>query len=156
MTIIAIDPGPTESAYVIWGVAAIQKPYDFGIIRNDAMIGVLKAWHDTTSNPAVMAIEMIGHYGTGMPVGSEIFDTCIWIGRFTQAFGAERTHRLLRATIKTHICGSPRAKDANVRQALIDRFGGKTAIKKGGPLYKVSSHCWAALAVAITFAEQPK
>jgi hypothetical protein len=50
-----------------------------------------------------------------------------------------------------------KAKDANVRQALIDRYGGKAeaigTVKKQGPLYRVKSHAWQALAVAVTASE---
>jgi hypothetical protein len=149
MTVIAIDPGPSESAFVLWSG---EKILDFNIYPNGKLLELLHLWR-TGAHIPTLAVEMIGHYGTGMAVGKEVFNTCIWIGRFIQVFGEERTHLLLRATIKAHTCGNAKAKDANVRQALIDKFGGKAAIKKGGPLYKVSSHCWSALAVAITFAE---
>jgi hypothetical protein len=46
-----------------------------------------------------------------------------------------------------------RAKDANVRQAILDRFGGKDKAigKKGcyGPLRSIKSHLWSALAIAL-------
>jgi len=52
-----------------------------------------------------------------------------------------------------------RAKDANIRQALIDRYGpGKDKAigqkKTPGPLYGFKSHEWAALAVAVTWMDQ--
>jgi hypothetical protein len=100
-----------------------------------------------------MAIEMIASYG--MPVGAEVFDTCVWIGRFTQAWPAA-TVPIFRKDVKMHLCGQTKAKDKNVRQALIDRFGpgkdkaiGKKA--KPGPLYGYSGDLWAALAVAVTY-----
>jgi hypothetical protein len=104
-----------------------------------------------------VAIEMIASYG--MPVGREVFETCVWIGRFQQALESPGTAELVyRKDVKLHLCGSPRAKDGNVRQALIDLFpatgGGKTpqigTKKQPGPLYGMSSHAWAALGVAIT------
>ena len=51
--------------------------------------------------------------------------------------------------IKVHLCESARAKDGNVRQALIDRIGAQGTKKKPGPTYGVSKDVWAALAVAV-------
>ena len=52
-----------------------------------------------------------------------------------------------------HFCNSVQAKDGNIRQALIDRFGGKEGAigkkKTPGPLYGVHAHEWPALAVAV-------
>lgn len=94
----------------------------------------------------LVSIEMIACYG--MPVGRETFETCVWIGRFIER--AKQPHRLVyRKDVKLHLCNSPRAKDGNVRQAIIDRFGKPGMKKSPGVLYGVSSHVWAALAVAI-------
>jgi hypothetical protein len=43
-----------------------------------------------------------------------------------------------------------RAKDQNIRQALIDRLGPPGTKKNPGPTYGVTSHMWSALAVAVT------
>ena len=56
--------------------------------------------------------------------------------------------------VKMNLCHSAKANDADIRQALIDRFGPgkqKAIGLKGspGPLYGVSKHCWAALALAV-------
>ncbi len=100
-----------------------------------------------------LAIEMIASYG--MPVGKEIFETCVWIGRFVQAWGGPFT-QVYRRDVKLHLCGQPRAKDANIRAALIDKFGpgkGKAigTKKSPGPLYGMTADCWAALGVAVTY-----
>lgn len=106
-------------------------------------------WHDRPR----LSIEMIA--SQGMSVGQETFDTAMWVGRYVEAWDSCCFDSILvyRREIKLHLCGSSRAKDANVRQALIDRFGGKDkAIGKKsspGPLYGVSKHAWAALAVAV-------
>jgi hypothetical protein len=103
-----------------------------------------------------LGIEMIACYG--MPVGAEVFETCIWIGRFIERWGSHAFY-IYRKDVKLHLCGQARAKDANVRQALIDRYGSsqKKAIgtkKAPGPLYGISSHVWSALGVAITLEHQ--
>jgi hypothetical protein len=96
----------------------------------------------------------------GMAVGREIFDTCVWIGRFSQCWkdaAESEAERLTRREVKLYLCNSVRATDANVRQAIIDRYGPdkKTVIgtkKAPGPLYGVKADIWAALGVAITYA----
>lgn len=82
-------------------------------------------------------------------------ETIIYTGMLMQAWPGKLL-RVKRSEVKRHLCGSLRAKDANVRQAIIDRYGGQAAIGRKatpGPLYGVTSHAWAALAVAITARE---
>jgi len=155
MRILAIDPGNEQSAYVVLDNGT---PIAFGKEPNARM-------HHIVSNPTSwlgakgamlnhLAIEMIASYG--MPVGREVFDTCVWIGRFVERWMGNYT-LVYRKDVKLHLCGQARAKDANIRQALIDRYGGKDkAIGKKsapGPLYGISADVWSALAVAVTFAD---
>lgn len=143
--ILALDPGPTQSAYVRWdGTKVLEK----GIAPNKDVLEIVQydaCWVDR------LAIEMIACYG--MAVGAETFETCVWIGRFMERWawhaGNETIQRLPRLDIKVHLCKSARAKDANVRQALIDRFGMPGTRKTPGPLFGVTSHCWSALAVGV-------
>ena len=151
--IIGIDPGPTESALVTYG----DGPKWNVIGSNDYMRQILYE-PQLRDRDAVLAIEMIASYG--MPVGREVFETCVWIGRFVECWPLPWRY-VYRKDVKLHLCGSLRAKDANVRQAMLDRFpatgGGKVpqigTKKQPGPLYGFKSHMWSALAVAITAAE---
>lgn len=96
-----------------------------------------------------LAIEMIASYG--MPVGREVFETCVWIGRFIEAWGG--TYAMTRVTrneVKNHLCGSSKAKDSNIRQALIDLFGPPGKKSDPGPTFGLSGDMWAALGVAAT------
>jgi hypothetical protein len=92
-----------------------------------------------------------------MAVGKEVFDTCVWVGRFLEHWRVTKpspieanVELIYRREVKLHICGNPRAKDANIRQALIDKFGVVGSKNNQGPLYGVKSHAWAALGVAVT------
>ena len=61
---------------------------------------------------------------------------------------------LPRRAVKLALCGDSRAKDANIRQELIDRFGGSAAIgRKAAPglLYGISRDASSALAIAVTY-----
>ena len=93
-----------------------------------------------------------------MPAGASLFETCEWAGRFWQqaVHCGMDWHWLTRIEVKAALCNSARAKDANVRAALIDRFGGKAATKKGGVLHGISGDCWSALAVAVVWQDQQR
>ncbi len=175
MTILAIDPGPEKSAYVLarprYSGSLDKTPYpleidDFGILDNAAILTVV---HDhARGEDPYLVIEQIA--SMGMAVGEETFETCVWTGRFLERFDrySSGSYRLKRVPIKVHLCGTAKAKDANVRQSLIDRFGGSWAIAKGksgtksrepvqaGPLAGISSHVWSALAVAVVFLDKYK
>lgn len=66
---------------------------------------------------------MIASYG--MSVGKEVFETCVWIGRFTELAVLQNidVEYIYRAEEKMNLCHTMKAKDTNIRQALIDRFG---------------------------------
>lgn len=150
--IIAVDPGPTQSAFVLYKDGL---PVDHGILKNDQMRARLFAAADHVD---LLAIEMVASYG--MPVGKDVFETVLWIGRFIEAWGGPY-RKIYRQQVKLHVCKDSRAKDANIRQALIDRYprtgGGKTpqigTKAQPGPLYGISKDVWSALAVAVTCAE---
>ena len=90
-----------------------------------------------------------------MPVGASVFDTVFWSGRFCEAFG-EPFHLMPRLAVKLHICHDSRAKDTNIRRALIDRFEPdlKPRQRPKGILKGFSGHVWAAMALAVTFWDQ--
>ena len=105
-----------------------------------------------------LAIEQIGHYGTGMPAGKTVFDTCVWIGRFIEAANG-RPQLVQRGPVKLHHTGQPRAKDPNVTQALIDRFApgqpnhGKGTKANPGWFYGFAKDIWQAYALAVYAAD---
>ena len=148
MRILAIDPGPMQSAYIVLDGARVLE---HGIVENVEFRQLLAL---RAMDPAIdaCAIEMIASYG--MPVGAEVFETCVVIGRLLEIW--KRWHaadpaRLPRLAVKQALCHDSRAKDAHIRAALIDHFGGPSCIRKGGTLYKVKADEWAALGVAVTY-----
>lgn len=140
MNILAIDPGSKESAFVVMN-SSTEQIFNYGFMGNiailsDVLIGAVD----------LLAIESIE--GFGMTAGQELFDTCFWSGRFCQAFRGE-FQRIGRKAIKIHLCGSTQAKDKDIRESLIYRFGQPGTKKSPGKLYGISGHCWSALAVAV-------
>lgn len=151
MRVLAIDPGTVESA---WLAMDDGVPQHYGIYPNEMLCGCLHTmdWQERWGH---LAVEMIASYG--MPVGAETFESCVWIGRFIEAWTRDWSY-VFRKDVKMHLCGSVRAKDGNIRQALLDRFGGREAAvgRKAapGPLYGISKDVWSALAVAVTWTDQ--
>ena len=162
--ILAIDPGNEYSAYV-WYDTEDKTIYCKGKIKNQELLDAIESRCYLVDKAA---IEMPACYG--MAVGRTVFDTCRWVGIFQKAIGIKYTYLVYRKaqnkehgidSVCMHICKNNRAKDSNVRQAIIDRYpatgGGKTpqigTKAQPGPLYGVSNDVWAALAVAITFTE---
>lgn len=152
MKLLAIDPGNIQSAFVI--VDENLKPIEFGKIDNDKLL--YKIGNDEEFEQCDMcAIEMIESYG--MSVGKEVFDTCVWIGRFTQAMLCDiPVEYIYRKEEKITICGSLKAKDSNIRQGLIDLFAqfdfknGKGTKANPDWFFGFKSDIWASYAVAYT------
>lgn len=163
MRILAIDPGNVESGWCLIDGAPDFDPRHFGKTGNVELRRMLQAAEDEVSADLVV-IEMIGHYGTGMPAGKDVFETCLWIGRFCETIRSNwhpwREPTLIkRATVKAHLCGTAKAKDANVRQALVDRFApgqpnhGKGTKGAPGWFYGFAADVWQAYALAVYAAD---
>jgi len=144
MNILGIDPGNVQSAYVLWN-AKDETLEGYGILENEIMLSRLASDLHICSD--VIVCEMVASYG--MAVGKTVFETCVWIGRFTDP----EDKLVYRKDIKLHFCNSMRAKDTNIRQALIDRFGPPGTKKAPGKLYGVKKDIWSALAVAVYYAD---
>ncbi|HDS1132053.1 TPA: hypothetical protein QDZ80_000221 [Stenotrophomonas maltophilia] len=146
MRILAIDPGQVESGWCLMLDGMILQS---GVEDNEALLEMLQGWELRMGD--TLAIEMIASYG--MAVGREVFETCVWVGRFAQAWHQPNAvHLVYRRDVKMHLCGNAKAKDANIRQALLDLLGPQGTKKAPGPTYGVKSHAWAALGVAVTVA----
>lgn len=155
--ILAIDPGNTQSGYVIveHDGEEIRRVLEVGKVDNPDIFGLICT--NITPDGVDVAIEMVECMG--MPVGQEVFDTCFWIGRFWELATTRRHIRNLRKIFrreeKLYLCGCLSAKDKNIRQALIDRYGIVGTKANPGFFYvngvKFAKDMWAAMAVAVTY-----
>jgi hypothetical protein len=157
VTILAIDPGDTHSAY-----AEIEegtcRPLEVGKVWNDELLKRVRlpAVRVPDRVDDLIAIEMISSYG--MPVGREVFDTCVWIGRFIEA-ASVWPQLVSRKDVALHHCHNSRAGDANVAQALIDRFTpgernrGKGTKADPGWFHGFHHDVWQAYALAVYVAD---
>lgn len=156
-TILAIDPGNQLSAYCLID-ADTRKPLQFAKVTNEEMCDYIMS----LGLPAapLTFIEMVASYG--MAVGAEVFETCVWIGRFYEV--ASYRHDVeptlvKRLEVKMHHCHTAQAKDSNITQALVDRFAvgqpnhGKGTKAAPGWFYGFAADVWAAYALAVYAAD---
>jgi hypothetical protein len=159
--ILAIDPGNIESAYVL--LDENLKPIEFAKIKNEDMLKKITEIFNKYFI-ANTAIEMIASYGMG--VGREVFETCVWVGRFIEHINIYRSgfelnnmnlKLIYRKEEALNLCNSARAGDSNITQALVDRFAygianhGKGTKKNPGWFHGVAKDVWAAIAVGVTY-----
>lgn len=159
MNILAIDPGPKVSGWVLLDKDTLEV---LASGSETPTADVVKMVHSLFVIGAdqkahffdYLACEMIASYG--MAVGAEVFETCVQIGRICRTWELSTGKNVIlvkRQEAKMHLCHSPKAKDANVTQAIKDKLGEVGTKKNPGPLYGISKHAWAALAVGIYAAE---
>ena len=153
--IVAIDPGPAQSAVVVYAPEGKIPTFHLKAPNHD----ILTVLWDLGGNPtdSTCVIEQAVSYG--MVAGRSMFDTSMWAGRFAQHWKI-RTGRevnwLPRPVIKVQLCGTPRATDKDVREELIHRFGEPGTKKAPGITYGLAGDTWAALAVAVAYTERER
>jgi hypothetical protein len=150
MKILAIDPANSDSAWCLIDTDT-YKPISFNKCSNDIVLDVI-----VLSDFNMIVIEGVACYG--MAVGKEVFETCVWIGRFMQMAlpYVPIVNIVYRKDVKLNLCGSMKAKDGNIRQALIDRFGVVGTKKEQGWFYGFHSDIWSAYAVGVTYLDTIK
>lgn len=154
--VLAIDPGNKLTGWCVIDRGTL-KPLLFGKTENKKLAEEVKSELQFDE----FVIERVASYG--MVVGKEVFQTCEWIGRFVQ-IASDRNipiSYIYRKDEKLHICGDSRAKDSNIRRALIERFAqhdfknGKGTKSSPDWFYGFSgSDMYAAYTCGITFIEK--
>ena len=150
MILAGVDPGPTQSAVVVYNGLRVLTALTCG---NKELRGFLA---DHSDRYSAVVLELVESFG--MVVGRDVFGTVLETGRFLQIVEDQGgvPWMMPRREVKLHLCQSSRAKDSNIRQALVDRFGESKRAAIGlkrspGPLYGVKAHEWSALALAVTW-----
>ena len=154
LRILSIDPGNIETAFVL--MDKDLKPIRKEKIENGTIMEYI--YNNEFQGITDIAIEMVACYG--MAVGKTVFDTCVWIGRFTEClnkmYNVEPKY-IYRKDEKMNLCHTMKANDSNITQALIDRFApdtpnkGKGSKKEQGYFYGFAKDIWQAYAVGITY-----
>jgi len=154
MNVIAIDPGPTRSAFVTVRHGS-TIPVSGGIYENHELLSWLSTWSEILGYRFI-AIEGVKSYM--QRIGQETLDTAFWSGRFAEVVITDpnvQVFRIFRKDVRKTVCGNGAAKDADIRAAMIDLYGGKEKAignkKNRGPLYGVKKDMWQALGLAHAF-----
>ena len=148
MTILAIDPGTVQSAWLEYDPDQKQVGR-FRLESNEDVLEVLRLLYPFQGT---VVIEKMESYG--LPVGQEVFETLRWAGRFEEAASPTPVEYWPRRYVRKGLHLPHTAGDPGVRAALIDRFGGSEATGKGGPLYGIHADLWSALAIAVTYGDR--
>ena len=124
MAMLAIDPGTEKSGWCVIEEDSTVK--EFGWTANEELLIKVNSSLVGGTKGMLTLIEDISNYG--MAVGRDTFETVKWMGRFD--CNSQYVY-ITRPTIKAALCNSVKATDANVRQAVIDWYGGD-AVAIGG------------------------
>jgi hypothetical protein len=151
-SLLAIDPGNKESAFCLMDRA--YNVIDKGKVANALLLDYIFL---NAKKIRHLAVEMIA--SMGMAVGAEVFETCVMIGKIEQLADAKEIprSRVFRKDEKLMICHDSRAKDINIRRALIERFAkhdlanGKGTKKNPDHFYGFKADIWAAFAVGTVY-----
>jgi len=139
MIILGIDPGPEQSAYVLWD-SAEEKILAYDLEKNNAIHE-----HYFVTLLDLLAIEVPCLRGN--IVWQQVIDTAFEAGRFTMLH--KKFIKVNPAHWRKHITGKVNAPDSQVKQCLMARFGEKGTKKAPGKLYGMKSHIWDALGIAV-------
>lgn len=158
--VLALDPGSFETGWVVYEWDSdLEHIVDCGTTPNDELLEalhLLDAWPELADD---VVVEWTAP--RGMPASAQLFETLFWAGRLAEAIRPRQVARVERDKVKENLLGRRNGKDSALNAAIWDRFGGiggrGAAVGRKaapGPLYGVTGDAMAALAVAITYADQ--
>ena len=159
--IFAIDPGTTMSGVCLVRSEDMRPLWSDKLENHKVGSELIRQISEEGISGRELEIVIERMQGNNMPVSSDVFLTCEWIGRFDMVFRAltdnptryvyrRDEYKALCANIYTH-------NDKGVRNALVERFAyGQANFGKGtkaapGWFYGFSADAWSAYAIAVTY-----
>ena len=168
--VVAIDPGTTESGVCIvraedyrplWCAKLENKSVKGQVLAHLEQLGCLAGAMDGRVRIVIERMQ-----GNGLPVSSDVFLTCEWIGRFDvifrRRFDLPTAYVFRRDEYRTLCSNIYSRNDKGIRQALVERFAygetnyGKGTKKAPGWFYGFSADAWSAYAIAVTYIDREK
>ena len=142
-TILAIDPGTTQSAFVWWDGYKIK---DFDIRDNNELLKKLRNYPGAVY-PHLVIESMVSIW---KGAGKETVDTLLWAGRFYEAYSGPKEF-IPRYKVRVALCGTMQSKDDSIIAVLKGRFGKPGTKKAPGLTYGLKKDLWQAFALAVTY-----
>ena len=173
--ILAIDPGTTMSAYCV--MTEGYEPTAAAKVDNNALHALIMRGGMDEMVIECMEPRFLGGEKThGQMIGSETYETCIWIGRFMElaahmdmpvfrVYRSEERSRLIpskRNGLPPLPEGTGQTADAQIRAALVQRFAkhdkktGKGTAKHKDVFYGFKADMWSAFAVGVVHLDNQK
>lgn len=156
--IIAIDVGTAQTAYTV-----MNKEYriiESDIVPNETLLDIIK---QNRQDVKTLVYEEFASYG--MPIGKTTMESIKWNGRFIQHalhHGYCHIVPMLRKDVKMNLCQTMKAKDSNIRIALVDRYAthdfknGKGTKNNPDTLYGFRADMYSSLAIGTTYYDKVK
>jgi len=165
MIILGIDPGPEDSAAVVYDTATKiilwKSDTVTGKHLNTQLLGFFMAWQNRFTFTQIVIESMDCR---GVPLNHWVRETLIWIGRFKEkllgwGYTEEQITLLLPTKIRSTLCGTSKCTLKDEKEVIIDhldpmrRFGqhGKGTKKAPGPFYGFTKDLWQAMAVVVAY-----
>ncbi len=132
--ILAIDPGPDVSGWVLFDVKT-RKPIQFGIDTTRSIISLFFPVMSERPQVDWLVVEKIGNQGN--VIGETTFESVFVSGRFVEAFGDDEhvCRDITRSNVMIQIKGFQRKRlpdktwikttNAHVTAVIVERFGGQ-------------------------------
>lgn len=126
---LSIDVGSSQSGWAVTWPRSNDigdlDVIDFGKDTNGIVRIILRDFVKVGNPLDVLSVE--APRAMGLPASNDLFETSVHVGRFIQLWPTKRWSYIFRPDVKLVVCGSPRAKDVNIRAALIDLWGGQSS-----------------------------
>jgi hypothetical protein len=148
LKVLAIDPGSSHSACVLWEPRTL-------LIRharwepNQQVLDLVDLVSDRRREYQLV-IEQITAYTAGKTVA----DTCWWSGRYYQAWPGKRKQMMPYREVSIAHTGRTASKEILVQEELLGRFGPIVTAPLEAQGKKAAVHLWSAFAVAVTWSDQ--
>jgi hypothetical protein len=124
--ILAIDAGTRKSGWVLVEDNDKLKPVEYGFWDNEELEILITDTSNEIFHPNKLTVIFEDIQSYGMPVGVDVFETVKWLGELRHVCKYEMLDYkfIKRSEVKNFLCKTSKASDKNVRQAIIDYYGG--------------------------------